>query len=114
MIDNYERARGITRASTSDAARRIADELLVREVLDADQVRRIVAGQPCDAPEPLQSPARRRREVVSRGARAPPIVPPMPHPEQATRAGIDQPSAEVGVGTKSEILNRASRRLFIR
>ena len=66
---------------------RIADELLVREVLDAEQVRRIVAGLPLDDPEPAalvgpasavpdQEDARRRQK--ERPSRLPPLPDPLP------------------------------------
>jgi hypothetical protein len=60
----------------------VADELLARESLDADQVKRIAAGLPLDEPHPAGQPsgapaddeeARRRKE---RGA----IVAPLPDP----------------------------------
>jgi cell division protease FtsH len=47
VIDNYVRAKALIETHRP-ALNRIADELLVREVLDADQVKRIVAGQPLE------------------------------------------------------------------
>jgi cell division protease FtsH len=47
VTDNYVRARAVIEQH-QDALGRIADALLVREVLDADQVQRIVAGQPLE------------------------------------------------------------------
>ena len=66
---------------------RIADELLMREVLDAEQVRRLVAGLPLDDPEPAvlmgpasavpdQEDARRRQKDCP--SRLPPLHDPLP------------------------------------
>jgi hypothetical protein len=56
----------------------IADELLVREVLDADQVTRIAAGQHLDEPVPVSTNPSATAEGGSSDDRAerPTIVPP--------------------------------------
>jgi cell division protease FtsH len=52
---NYERAKGVLEEHRV-SLERIAEELLVREVLDAEQVRRIVAGEALEAHKPPQPP----------------------------------------------------------
>jgi len=47
VTDNYTRATAIIEQH-KEALGRIADALLVREVLDAEQVRRMVAGEPIE------------------------------------------------------------------
>jgi len=47
VMNNYERARTLL-TSHKDTLLRIADELLAREVLDADQVKRLAQGLPLD------------------------------------------------------------------
>ena len=61
----------------------IADALLAREVLDAEQVQPLAAGQPLDEPRrppPACRPRRRRRARVRARRSAPPIVPPLNKP----------------------------------
>jgi cell division protease FtsH len=81
VMDNYKRAKDLLEGHRPvlDA---IADELLVREVLDADQVKALVAGQtlaelvkpaPASAPTP---PVDDRRGTRERS----PLVPPIPKP----------------------------------
>jgi cell division protease FtsH len=79
VTDNYTRAKALIE-SHRDALDRIADELLVREVLDAEQVRRIVAGEPLEdqkiaaassTPSPEDGSKRPAKERPS-------IVPPIP------------------------------------
>ena len=48
VTENYDRARSIL-TQKQDGLRRIAEELLTREVLSGEQVRQIVAGQPLSA-----------------------------------------------------------------
>ena len=48
VTENYDRARSIL-TQKQDELRRIAEELLTREVLSGEQVRQIVAGQPLSA-----------------------------------------------------------------
>jgi cell division protease FtsH len=72
---NYDRARAILETHR-DALQRIAEELLVREVLDAEQVRRIVAGEALEEHKPAAAamppvedgskrPAKERPSIVS-------------------------------------------------
>jgi cell division protease FtsH len=83
VTDNYERARGVlTQHKTS--LEKVASELLVREVLDGDQVRRIVAGLPLEelktaapaGPGPVSS----HDEETGRRKERPGIVPPLADP----------------------------------
>jgi cell division protease FtsH len=77
VTTNYERARGVLEQN-KPALRRIAEELLAREVLDAEQVRRILAGEALEEHTP--------RDIVSAtddGSKRPvkerpSMVPPMP------------------------------------
>jgi cell division protease FtsH len=56
VMDNYERARALLETH-KPALLRIADELLAREVLDADQVTRLARGESLeDAPAPVTTP----------------------------------------------------------
>ncbi len=77
VITNYDRARKLLE-QYRPALDRIADELLAREVLDAEQVRRIVAGEALEEHRPAVAAA----EVSEDGRRAPKerpsIVPPIP------------------------------------
>jgi cell division protease FtsH len=52
VTDAYDRARQLLSAN-KDVLVKMADELLAREVLDAEQVRRIAAGLPIDEPRPV-------------------------------------------------------------
>jgi cell division protease FtsH len=56
VMSGYDRARQIIE-NHRPAMERIADELLVREVLDAEQVRRIISGGALSEPEPVRPPA---------------------------------------------------------
>jgi cell division protease FtsH len=51
VMDNYERARAVL-IEQKPVLLRIADELLAREVLDADQVLRLAKGLPIEDPPP--------------------------------------------------------------
>jgi cell division protease FtsH len=82
VMDNYKRAKDLLdgHRGVLDA---IADELLVREVLDADQVKALVAGKTLAEPVPTkvmpqapQPPADDRRGTRERT----PLVPPIPKP----------------------------------
>jgi cell division protease FtsH len=78
VTDNNERARGLLDANRKTLVR-MADELLVREVLDAEQIARLVAGEPIDEPRaaapapPADPPVRGSKEKER-----PSIVPPIP------------------------------------
>ena len=52
VTNNYERAQGLL-SQNKDTLVKIADALLAREVLDAEQVKRLAAGQPLDEPQPV-------------------------------------------------------------
>jgi cell division protease FtsH len=76
---NYERSK-VLLAQHRVALDKIAEELLAREVLDADQVRRIVAGE---ALEPIKAPNAAATPVTDEATRKlakdrPSIVPPIP------------------------------------
>ncbi|HET7216926.1 MAG TPA: hypothetical protein VFJ02_02725, partial [Vicinamibacterales bacterium] len=77
VTENYAKAKQLIE-TRRDALDRIADALLVREVLDAEQVRRIVAGEPLeDAKVAASTPAAddgSKRPAKER----PSIVPPIP------------------------------------
>jgi len=55
VTDNYHRARGLLTESR-DTLIKIADALLAREVLDAEQVKRLAAGQPLEEVQPAAPP----------------------------------------------------------
>jgi cell division protease FtsH len=79
VLGNYDRARTVLTENKAILIK-IADELLAREVLDADQVRKIVRGEPLtDLPTPPAS-GTPRDEATDR----PPLVTPLPKP--ATQA----------------------------
>ena len=78
VMDNYERARGVLTAHKAILLK-IADELLAREVLDADQVLRLAKGMSLpELPPPGNAPAggEPRRESSERA----PIVPALGKP----------------------------------
>jgi len=81
VTDNYERAKGVlTQYKTS--LEKVAAELLVREVLDGEQVRRIVAGLPLEEIKPA-TPAgsvSSHDEETGRRKERPGIVPPLTDP----------------------------------
>jgi cell division protease FtsH len=56
----------------------MADALLARETLDADQVRRIVAGHPLDEPTPAAPVAPQVAPAAPKAKERPSIVPPIP------------------------------------
>ena len=81
VTDNYERARGVlTQHKTS--LEKVAAELLVREVLDGEQVRRIVAGLPLEAIKPATpaGPVSSHDEETGRRKERPGMVPPLTDP----------------------------------
>ena len=78
VLTNYDRARTLLLQHKS-ALLKIADELLAREVLDADQVQRLVKGLEIGDQAPATEAAagdQKRSEATDR----PPIVPPIPKP----------------------------------
>jgi cell division protease FtsH len=79
VTDAYQRAHQLLTAH-KDTLVRMADALLQREVLDAEQVRRIAAGLPLDEPRPVAArPAVEEDEPRHRKERAP-IVPALNKP----------------------------------
>ena len=83
VTGNYERARTTLEAHASELSR-IAEELLIREVLDADQVRRIAKGLPIEEPVPApRSPAPPGGTVSEPEDEAAPLVPPVPSLDKA-------------------------------
>ncbi|HEU5288607.1 MAG TPA: ATP-dependent zinc metalloprotease FtsH, partial [Candidatus Limnocylindria bacterium] len=78
VITNYDRAR-LLLEQHRPALGRIAEELLTREVLDADQVRRIVAGDALEEHKPAAAAAAPLPDDGRRQAKErPSIVPPIP------------------------------------
>ena len=85
VTGNYERARTTLEAHASEL-NRIAEELLIREVLDADQVRRIAKGLPIEAPAPATGSSAPPDGTVSESEpedQAAPLVPPVPSLDKA-------------------------------
>jgi cell division protease FtsH len=79
VTSNYVRAKE-TIERHRVALDRIAEELLIREVLDAEQVRRIVAGEALEAHKPAPSPAA-VAEAARQGAKERPMqIPPLNKP----------------------------------
>ena len=82
VTSNYERARGVLEEHKA-ALLRIAEELLAREVLDAEQVKRLVAGEALEEHRPASAasddggkrPAKERPSMV---APLPPLNKPLP------------------------------------
>ncbi|HEX5473575.1 MAG TPA: ATP-dependent zinc metalloprotease FtsH [Vicinamibacterales bacterium] len=77
VIDNYDRARRLLEHHR-EALDRLAEELLAREVLDADQVRRLIAGQPIDEPKPAALPTAAAEDAARKAKERPAMVPPLP------------------------------------
>ncbi len=76
VLTNYDRARTVLTEHKAQMLR-IADELLAREVLDADQVMKLARGEEIEAHTPAPTPGDTPRpEATDRPA----IVPPMPKP----------------------------------
>jgi cell division protease FtsH len=78
VTDNYARARQLLEQHKA-ALERMAEELLAREVLDADQVRRLAAGLPLDEPHAAAARISEGDEPRARKERAP-IVPALNKP----------------------------------
>jgi cell division protease FtsH len=77
VITNYDRAR-VLLEQHRPALARIAEELLIREVLDAEQVRKIVAGEALEEHKPAAAAAAvsdDRRAAKERQSIVPPIPP---------------------------------------
>jgi cell division protease FtsH len=84
VTENYERSHKML-ADSKEVLVKIADALLAREVLDADQVRRLVAGLSLDEPQPAAartavSPTNDEDEARPRQKERAPIVPALNKP----------------------------------
>jgi cell division protease FtsH len=81
VTDQYERARKILEKHQA-SLEKIAAELLTREVLDGEQVRRIVAGLPVDEPKSTTpgAPVPHEEETGRRAKERPSLVPPLSDP----------------------------------
>jgi cell division protease FtsH len=78
VASNYERAKELIEQH-KPALLKIAEELLVREVLDADQVRRIISGLPLEDPKPAAVPVAASEDAAKRPSKErPSIVPTIP------------------------------------
>ena len=77
VTENYAKAKALL-AQHRVALDRIADALLVHEVLDADQVRRIVAGETLEAPKVASSTPSSDDNSKRLAKERPSIVPPIP------------------------------------
>jgi cell division protease FtsH len=77
VTTNYERARTVLEEH-KPALLRIAEELLAREVLDAEQVRRIVAGEALEEHTPRNAAAAPEDGSKRPAKERPSIVPPIP------------------------------------
>ena len=77
--DNYSRARRVLE-DKKDVLVRMADELLVREVLDSDQVTRICQGLPLEPPPAPAGPPSAPSADEPRRPGLPQIVPPLKEP----------------------------------
>jgi cell division protease FtsH len=81
VTDNYERAKGVL-MQYKPSLEKVAAELLVREVLDGEQVRRIIAGLPLEEAKPHApaGPVSSHDEETGRRKERPGIVPPLTDP----------------------------------
>jgi cell division protease FtsH len=80
IMVNYERARTVLTANKV-ALLKIADELLAREVLDAEQVKRIAQGLPLEEYVPAAAAPPASGETPRRGPQERPgMVPPLANP----------------------------------
>ena len=81
VTSNYERAHGVLEEH-KPALLRIAEELLAREVLDAEQVRRIVAGEALEEHTPRNVASApedgSKRPAKERPSMVPPLNKPLP------------------------------------
>ena len=80
VSENFERARGAI-IQHKDKVLTIADELLTREVLDGEQVQRVVRGEPLHAHVPPASATVAVESTpVAEGERSAPLRGPLPEP----------------------------------
>jgi cell division protease FtsH len=83
VTDNYQRARQLLQGNKETLVR-LADELLAREVLDAEQVRRLAAGLPVEEPtsavtrSPLSDDDAARARQKERNPIVPSLAKPLP------------------------------------
>jgi cell division protease FtsH len=77
VTENYERAKTLLEKHKV-ALEQIADALLAREVLDADQVRRIIDGLPLEEMKPAAPPVAANEETRKTPKERQPIVPALP------------------------------------
>ena len=77
VTTNYASARTVLETNR-EALKRIAEELLIREVLDADQVRKIVAGEPLEEHKPAAASSPHLPDDKRASKERPSIVPPIP------------------------------------
>jgi cell division protease FtsH len=78
VTENYDRARSVLKTRKSELLR-IAEELLSREVLSGEQVRRILSGQSLEEPAAPAAPFVSDKPASPEAAR-PPMVPPLGKP----------------------------------
>ena len=78
LRDDQLRAREGDARDAPSGARRIAEELLAREVLDAEQVRRIVAGEALEEQVPRRAVPANEDAARKAAKERPAIVPPLP------------------------------------
>jgi cell division protease FtsH len=79
ITDNYQRAHRLL-SESKNVLVQMADALIAREVLDADQVRRIAAGLPLDDPKPVAARTVVEDEDRPRPKERPAIVPALNKP----------------------------------
>jgi len=83
VTDQYERAKALLEQHKA-SLEKIAAELLVREVLDGEQVRRIIAGLPLEQAQPKSTapgaPVTHEEESGRRAKERPSLVPPLSDP----------------------------------
>ena len=79
VTDNYTRARRLLETKR-DVLLKMADELLVREVLDGDQVRQLCRGESLDDPKPAVAAEAPPPVTDDRRPGLPAIVPPLKDP----------------------------------
>ena len=79
VTENYDRARSVLTEKKSELLR-IAEELLTREVLSGDQVKRIVSGESLEAPATSNPVASVLDQPTSPGTERPPVVSPLGKP----------------------------------
>ena len=77
VVDNYTRSRAVLEEHRAILLK-MAEELLVREVLDGDQVRRMAAGLPIDEPHQSQDSSDTPPSTTEPDAEQPSVVSPLP------------------------------------